>query len=341
MKLTTRWPLVAACAALAACLLVWDFAPHAAMKTKPQKTPIKLPGNTGYRSPAEQHKLKVSDGELARQLVARGATLVADYGSYLLLEADSATAAALTSSDAIELSDEQNLVMLNTGAIDTTKLEARASRAPAGAFTGRRLHLIQFAGPVKSEWYDALARTGVRIVAYIPHNTFLIYGDATQVAAVHTLADTSNFIQWDSAYASAYRINSAIGASEQNAKAKDTTGAKAATGADTARANKLAQIENSSRVETDARDNKLCAMQLVQDRSANAATLRLIKQLMLGENIEQQAVLGYVNVIARLPVATIYKLAARPDVVSIAPYVSPVQMDERQDMIVAGQLSGN
>src|SRR5436305_8568834 len=174
MKPTKRWPLTATCAALAACLLVWDFTPHAAMKAKPQPAAQKLPVNTGYRSPAKRHKLKVSDGELARQIVARGASVVADYGSYQLFEADSATTAAFTPSDAVELSDEENLVMLNTGAIDTTKSEAQISRLPIGAFIGRRLHLVQFAGPVKPEWYDALARMGVRIVAYIPHNTFLI-----------------------------------------------------------------------------------------------------------------------------------------------------------------------
>jgi len=34
-------------------------------------------------------------------------------------------------------------------------------------------------------------------------------------------------------------------------------------------------------------------------------------------------------------------IAARPDVISIAPYAMPKKLDERQGMIVAGQLSGN
>ena len=51
--------------------------------------------------------------------------------------------------------------------------------------------------------------------------------------------------------------------------------------------------------------------------------------------------LGYVNVVAYLTAKDLYEIAARPDVLSIQPRPEPRKFDERQDMIVAGQLTGN
>ena len=343
-KIASRWPLAAAFAALAACLLVWDFTPRAAMKTKPKQGPravIVLPTNTGYRSPSGRHKLKITDKVFARQLVARGGRVLADYGDYQLLEADSALSDKLAASGACEVRDEENVVLFNAGALDTTDAAAQAARASVSAFAGRRLHVVQFAGPVKPEWYDALAQTGARIVAYVPHNAYLVYADATELSAVQGYARTAGVVQWDGAYANRYRISPTFDTlpAAQGSGTDKVAGEKSATLDKFARAQKA--MRGSAGGADVANDARLVAVQLVRDKSANTATLRLIEQLRRGEIVQQQEVLGYVNVVAGLPVAAINKLATRPDVISVAPYVAPVKMDERQDMIVAGQLSGS
>ena len=108
-------------------------------------------------------KIRVSDPNLIREIVTGGGRLVADYGGFQLLEADAATAEALRGRQGVEVRDGDRHILLNVGALDTTTPEAAAARAPAGLLAGKRLHLIQFAGPVHPAWYDALAKSGVAV----------------------------------------------------------------------------------------------------------------------------------------------------------------------------------
>ncbi len=152
-------------------------------------------------------KVRVSDPGLARELITTGATLIADYGAFQLLEADPARVAPLIQAGRAEARDEEDLVLLNTRALDTRSDEAQArnaARAPVETFAGRRLHLVQFAGPVKPEWYAALAGTGAEVVTYIPHNTYLVYGDEESLGRVRALGQ---FVQWEGPYTSDDRIH--------------------------------------------------------------------------------------------------------------------------------------
>ncbi|SEK53333.1 Immune inhibitor A peptidase M6 [Stigmatella aurantiaca] len=81
-------------------------------------------------------------------------------------------------------------------------------------------------------------------------------------------------------------------------------------------------------------------VQLVRDERENATTLELIRQLQSREGRIRE-VPGYVNVAASLTLPQLYDIASRPDVVSIQPYFTPRKVDERQDMILAGQITGN
>src|SRR3972149_3776813 len=73
---------------------------------------------------------------------------------------------------------------------------------------GRRRPLPQFVGPVLPQWYDELARTGVRIVSYIPHGAYLVYGDEASLGRVQALSDRP-FVQWDGAFLGEYKVHPA------------------------------------------------------------------------------------------------------------------------------------
>jgi len=128
-----------------------------------------LPARRGAR------KVRVSDPVRARMVRDHGGRLIADYGGFQLYEVDAARAPGLLTVTGIEPRDEEDLVLLNARTIDTREEGVE----PAAAFSGRRLHLVQFAGPVKPEWHDALRHAGVQVVSYIPHNAYLVYGDDT------------------------------------------------------------------------------------------------------------------------------------------------------------------
>ena len=202
---------------------------------------------------------------------------------------------------AFAASEADHRILLNSGPI---RLERTTSSAgmTATAFTGKRLHLVQFAEAVKPEWYAALAGTGSEIVAYIPNNAYLIYGDAAALAKLRSLDPGGEFIRGEGPYRDELKI------AAQNGKQNP--------------------------------ENGLFAVQLIHDPPANAATLQLIDAAKLENVASQYRILHYLNVVVKLPEQALRGLAQRPDVISIQPYGVPRKLDERQDQIVAGNLAG-
>ena len=257
---------------------------------------------------AQTHKVRVQDPAEAARLVAAGARLVADYGAFQVLETAAAPSTLAVGNSTAENIDEQNYILLNAGRIDT-RVAVEAARTKTAVSTGNRLHLVQFAGPVKPEWLAELTNSGVRIVTYIPHNAYLVYGPDAGVAAVKTLKAAKSWVQYEGSYLDDDKI-------QPRAKLFDAIGQPVLYSTNT------------------------YAVQMVEDAEANATTLATIDSLKLAPIFRQDRVQGYVNVIATLPVDAVVTLAARPDVVSVNLYVKPKKMDERQDQIVAGNLTG-
>jgi hypothetical protein len=233
------------------------------------------------------HKVQTSDAAAARALLAAGGRLIADYGGYQLF------AAAQT--NGLQARDEYNLILLNAARLDTAQPQIQALRQPAGRFAGKRLRLVQFAGPVQPAWRHALLEAGAQIVNYIPQNAYLLYGDAPALARVQALCALA-IVQWDGPYLDPYKTHPAARAARTN----------------------------------------LFAVQLVADAPVNAATIALMAPVE-----PPRHVLHFINVVARLAPADLDRVAARPDVVSIQPCHAARKLDERQDQIVAGNISGN
>jgi subtilisin-like proprotein convertase family protein len=327
MNKTIRWSLSLGIPVVVAGML-WAFTPNASTSTKQKevnKTIAKGPA-TEYRSPGARHKVTASDEKSAAALQAQGARLIADYGGYKLFDVSSDLAAKSQGLAGLETVDENNLLLLNSGAIDTTTSEAQDMRGlkGGGVTAGKQMHLIQFAGPIQHEWYDALAATGVRIVTYIPNNAYLVYGDSKTINSVRSLA-TRPYVQWDNPYTSAHRLAPGISAAiNQAAVAKQKS------------------AQRSPLADQSSKGNQLFAIQLVNDSVENAITLNLIDRIKLQPIVRRAKVLGYVNVVVALaPDAVDGELADRADVVSIAPWNAPHRMDERQDQIIAGNITGS
>jgi len=259
-------------------------------------------------APSRPQKLRVSDPALAATMLAEGGRLLADYGSFRLIETD-ALSAMRGRANGAEVLEAADTVQLNAGPLDTRVPEVKALRQAVGAFRGRRLHLIQFIGPVKAEWREALEQTGVRLVHYVPQNAYLVQGDAKALAAMQSWAQAADFVQWEGGYTGDFKIH-------PKARATDAKG-------------------NPRKLDTDT-----FTVQLLEDAEANPATLALITQLQLEAVKRQFQALHYINAVVRLPAERLVELAAQPDVVAIHPYFEPHKMDERQDQILAGNLSG-
>ena len=156
---------------------------------------------------APSHKLSVRDRQVAESLKDRGAHVVADYGNFVLLEANDALANSVNGNANAEIVDYNNLILLNAKTIDTTTRDAQSIRGTGAAKSGNQMRLIQFKGPIRREWHHALAKSGARIVTYIPNNAYLVYGSAASLGAVRQLAATNPAVQWDGEYTAAYRLD--------------------------------------------------------------------------------------------------------------------------------------
>jgi hypothetical protein len=226
--------------------------------------------------------------------------LVADYGGFQVLDVDEATAAGLAGQEGVEVRDDYDLIMLSTGPINTATPPAVALRARRGSFPGKRLHLIQFAAPVREAWLDSVKRqVSAHHVHPIPHLPRLagVEHRPTQFAA-----QASPFV----------RGTEPTWTTTRPAEPRRREGRIVSGG----------------------------AIQMVDDPGPNAATVAVIDSLKLAPILSESRSLGYLNVIVRLPAARLTDVARQPEVVSIQPYVVPRLFDERQGQILAGNISG-
>ncbi|WP_375772100.1 S8 family serine peptidase [Archangium gephyra] len=262
------------------------------------------PGNQrleGYRSESPFHKVQLS-AQQAAELEKKGARVLGDYGSFKLVQVDDATLKSLPAASDVELRDDYDHILLNAGMIDTASASAQNLRGmrKTVATTGKRFHLVHFSGPVRAEWLEELAATGVKVVTYVPNNAYLVYGDGAALSSLQRHITASRTIQWDGEYLDDYKLDPSI----------------------------------------QTIDTPTYAIQLIKDEEANGETLALIRGLQAREGVVQEA-LDYVNVVAWVDRAALNEIVQRPDVLSIQPRPLRKKFDERQDMILAGQITGN
>lgn len=270
-----------------------------------------------FRSSAG-HKVVIERAPGTSTSLPANAKRVIDYGSYVILEVDRATADRLIATGAAENADHHNLIKLNTGALDTTspaaRMQAIGGRNKA-APSGRSLYLVQFPGPIRPEWHESLRATGVQIVNAIPSNAYLVYGDGVALASLAQLADTGT-AQWVGPYLADYKIQP----NAQPVPEKSLTP-------------RLQALLNESA--------DRYSIQLVADAETNAQTLSLLSGLTATALTSRQDFGAFVNLVATVPADQLARVAAQPDVISIHRYIPPRRKDERQNMILAGNLTGN
>lgn len=217
---------------------------------------------------------------------------------------------ALTFSAWSQQPSQAGVIHLNAGAIDTSAPQTQA-RAKAAVASGKQLRLIQFDGPIQPAWVAELEKSGMRIVDYIPDNAYLVYGDVSAVQSMQTKSAGKSHVRWEGAYRGMDKIHP---------EAAQSATAKASQ---------------------ERPDPTLFSIQLVLDPSINPSTLALIDSLKLKPVVRQGPSAKYYNIIVSLLPGSLGQISDQPDVISIQPYNQPKKRDEKQCIILTGQLSGN
>lgn len=258
---------------------------------------------------AASHKVRVKDPELARELLQRGGKLIADYGSFQLIETSERVPANGRKVRAQE-ETKADEIELNTTRINTRSSEGRVLRKARGGFKGNQFHLIQFAGPIKPEWHETVEALGIKFVNYVPQNAYLISGDAAALARLQAWVAATNVVQWDGDFVAEYKLH-------PGTRTRDEFG----------------------QPQTLATD--VFAIQLLDDGAANTNTLAMLDRLKLAPPQRDFRVMRFRNLIVRLAPESLPEIAAQSDVISIQPYTAPGKQDERQAQIVAGNITGS
>ena len=287
---------------ISAIILAGQFPAHTqSSKSNYAKPPVI---DLSYRSPLSTHKVIVyaHEQELRNSILAAGGALVEDYGAFALFTAPQEAADYLTAQDtASSVRDDMNLVLLRAGAFDTTQDEAQQLRIEGAAEPAEeQLYLVQMIGPVKKEWIEKL-RASAEVISYIPNNAYLIRASASGFAEVkETGASQQSFIQWSGDYRPAYKIAPEIALDSEKAI--------------------FVTVQLATGKHSEEQLRKLASISSVEifDEPASAE--------------------GFSNIRLKIDSQQIAEIARLSDVVWIEPFTTPVLLDERQNLIVAGSL---
>ncbi|MEQ1764978.1 MAG: S8 family serine peptidase [Pyrinomonadaceae bacterium] len=211
--------------------------------------------------------------------------------------------------------DNTDDILLNAGTINVKAEKQKANidekeSLAADKGDGERLHLVRFNGPIKSAWVDSLKRGGITIVDYIPHFTYLVWGNSAAIDNVRSAArNSASPIEWEGAYKPEYRVMPSVYANSKD----ERSGLR------------------SDRYE----------IQLFNDEASNAETFKVLEALRRSDVTGKQEIKHYVNFVVGLDEEGLRQVAERPDVISIHPYIEPQKFDEAQSLILRGNLTGN
>ncbi|MFN2230832.1 MAG: S8 family serine peptidase, partial [Anaerolineae bacterium] len=243
-------------------------------------------------------------------LLAREAQLIADYGTFSLWQVPAGGAIDLSAAG-LATHPELDQLLLREATLDTRSAELGAASTVS---EGEQFYLVQFAGPVRDEWLADLRSTGAQVVAYVPYDGYVVWGDENVRAQIAARVTSRVEYQWHGAYLAAYRLAGSLHCM--------------ATG-----------VTDPSCDPLDRADTADVVVQIWDHAGAGQTVSEVLAQ---AEAVlrEPYAALGYRYLTVRLPAAALAPLAARADVLNVESYQAPAMLDERQGQIMAGHLAG-
>ncbi len=255
------------------------------------------------------------DAPATAELTASGAVAWSeDYGSFLLAYVDarmSGGVAGLRGAGFV-IADEMSIVDFARYRLDGADPAGTAARlaaipddlrAPSGrAHEGEsRLEIVQFRGPVKDAWLDALRATGATVVSYVANDAYVVRANASALDAIEALAKQSYVLStWD--YHPAFKLSADFD---------------------------LAALVDSQAYEV--------TVQVIAD-AEGAAYARALRTKAIESRFEPVRVLDYVNVRVKLDGANVLEAARDSHVFAVEPVLEARLFDERQGQILANQL---
>ena len=124
------------------------------------------------------------------------------YGDTLWYEAESAP--KLPVGARIERVIDAGRVRVGSFDFDPVSEASRAAVQPfSTTATGHGLRLVQLHAPAQEGWLESLQSLGMKVLQYYPHQTYLVWADASAVSR----AGSIEFVRWQGNFGQFYKIN--------------------------------------------------------------------------------------------------------------------------------------
>src|SRR5690348_6438282 len=128
-----------------------------------------------------------------------GVQLLQDYGSFALYRI--AGLSVNSAKGVLVANPEADVLRFSAQPFDTQ----RGTLTPPAPFSlrttaGASLQVVQFIGPVRKEWLDALAARGIKPVQYVASNGYIVWADAAAQVQLASLRRTVPWLQYAAPY---------------------------------------------------------------------------------------------------------------------------------------------
>jgi len=273
-------------------------------------------GSQASAPPAHDYKVFAP-----KSVAPAGAELVESYGRFGLYRVDGSTRDAMQAlSPDAQADPEADMLLFTAHPFDTQRSQLQAP-APFSmhATSGPQLQVVQFVGPVKQEWLDALSARGIKPVQYVANNGYIVWTDAAAQARLTDLRSRASWLQFAAPLYGFLKVDPTVSAHMTKPGA----------------ANEQIDIVVQVYRHADAKQTRDWV-----------ESLAIIPPQQLGplgpgkpDNTWAPVVDRYDNLRLTVKVADLAAIADRPDVTYVGAFSPRRMMDEKQDIIMTGDFT--
>jgi len=243
--------------------------------------------------------------------------LVQDYGNFALYR--TATPTIASAKGTLAANPDADVLQFTAQPFDTQRSSLHAP-APfsLSAASGASLQIVQFIGPVKKEWLDALAARGIVPVQYVASHGYIVWADSAAQSALAELRDTSSWLQYASPFYGFLKLDPRL---QQRLNAN---------------------ASSNDQVDVTVQIYRHAGVEATQQFIESKGILPNAAQAPLGPGTATYAwapILKFANLSLRVHVADIAAIAERPDVTFVGVTPTFKMMDEKQDIILTGDFT--
>jgi len=244
-----------------------------------------------------------------------GVALWHDYGAFALYKVSPRALSRLSDAarSKIQLPQDMDNILLDVYPFNTQvdTFDPIPDRLRVTQPDGPALHLIQFVGPLKDQWLQAVRKVGATPIHYVANYGYLVWADVNARARLSDMAHAKEFVQFSAPYQPYFKLGVSL-----NERLAEDCG-----------------------VDSRCPEKETVTVTIqMYDHAGKEITQKLIDGLLREQISPWTSILDYENLTGQVRVCDLETIAAQPDVFWIGEYLEPERLDEVQGQILAGNL---